>query len=50
MPKTILKTANEIAMMMMMKPARTPAGKRVQAKVLAAVEIEIMCDAIVKGR
>ncbi len=50
MPKTILKSAEEIALMLTLRKARTPAGKVVQAKVLAAVEIEIMCADICRNR
>lgn len=41
MPKTIRKTNEEIAVLLMTRPARTEAGRAVQAKLLAAVEADI---------
>lgn len=41
MPKTIRKTSEEIAMLLMTRPARTEAGRKVHAKVLAAIEADI---------
>ncbi len=39
MPTRILKTPEEIAMLLIMRPARTARGREVQAAVLARVEI-----------
>lgn len=44
MPKAVLKSNQEIAVLLMMKPARTAAGRIVQATVLARVEIAIAIE------
>ncbi len=44
MPKQILKSNEEIAMILMLRPARTAEGKRVQAAVLARVEARIAAE------
>lgn len=41
MPASILKSNAEIAVLLLTRPARTPAGKRVQAALLARVELAI---------
>lgn len=41
MPKQILKSNEEIAMLMLTRKSKTDAGKRVQAAVLARVEIAL---------
>ena len=38
MPKAILKSNEEVALLLMMRPARTDAGKRVQQTVLFRIE------------
>jgi hypothetical protein len=44
MPKSILKSNQEVAMMMLLRKSKTEAGKRVQAAVLARVEITIAIE------
>jgi hypothetical protein len=41
MPANIRKPLTEVAMLLMTRPARTEAGRKVHAKVLAAVEADI---------
>jgi hypothetical protein len=38
MPKAILKSNEEVALLLMMRPARTAEGKRVQQTVLFRIE------------
>jgi hypothetical protein len=38
MPKAILKSNEEVALLLMMRPARTDAGRRVQQTVLFRIE------------
>jgi len=49
MDKRITKSNEEIAMMMMLRPAKTPEGKRVQAAVLARVEITIAIETALRA-
>ena len=44
MPKSILKSNQEIALLLMMRPARKPEGKRVHAALLARIEIAIAIE------
>ena len=39
MPKAIHKPANEVALLLTLKPARTAAGRKVQAAALFRVEV-----------
>ncbi len=41
MPKSILKSNEEIAMLLMTRAAKSAEGKRVAAKVLARIELAI---------
>ena len=45
MPASILKPAHEVALLLTLKPARTEAGRKVQAAVLARVEIAMAIEA-----
>lgn len=45
MPASILKSSHEVALLLTLKPARTEAGRKVQAAVLARVEIAMAIEA-----
>ncbi|MDB4989034.1 MAG: hypothetical protein JWN04_4212 [Myxococcaceae bacterium] len=45
MPKSILKPLDHVALLLKMRPARTEAGRKVQAAVLARVEISMAINA-----
>lgn len=44
MPKSILKPLHEVALLLTLKPGRTPAGKALSAVVLARVEIAMAIE------
>lgn len=44
MPKSILKPLDHVALLLTLKPARTAAGKKVHAAVLARVEIAMAIE------
>jgi hypothetical protein len=39
MPKSILKPAHEVALLLTLKPSKTAEGQKIQAHVLARIEI-----------
>jgi hypothetical protein len=49
MSKSICKSNAEIAMLMIMRPAKTAAGRKVQAAVLARVEIAMAIESSLNG-
>lgn len=49
MSKSILKPLDHVALLLTLKPARTEAGRRVQAAVLARVEIAMAIEAALAG-
>ena len=49
MPNAIKKSNAEIALLLTLRPARTPRGQQVQAAVLARVEIAMAIEASLKG-
>lgn len=44
MPKSILKSLDHVALLLTMKPARSERGRKVQAAVLARVEIAMAIE------
>jgi hypothetical protein len=49
MPQAILKPLDQVALLLMTRPARTERGREVQAAVLARVEIALAIQAELKG-
>jgi hypothetical protein len=49
MSKSICKSNAEIALLLIMRPAKTEAGRRVQSAVLARVEIAMAIESALAG-
>lgn len=49
MSKSFFKPAHEVALLLRVKPARTPAGRAVQAKVLFRIEVSMWIDEALKA-
>lgn len=49
MPKAILKPANEVALLLTLKPARTEQGRKVQQAALFRVEVGMWISDALKG-